>query len=251
MMRSVEESACLSAWRDRTVETCVLCAGLGLCALCVPSLLAGPAVIAVAFLLSRLAGVPARPWLGMLLGGAGFALVSLLPLSLEVRWSEGPVLGLDREGLQRGLLALTRSTGTLSATLLLVFTTPFPRLVELLRRCRTPEILTDLLVLVHRQIFLLDETFSRLRRSLACRGGAGSKAALRRSLPLAAAALFVHSLDRASRLEAGLASRGSLDGAVRFPREGIATDAASLAGALAVPVILTILVLFGKARLGL
>jgi len=250
-MRSVEESACLCAWRDRTVETCVLCAGLGLCALCVPSLLAGPAVIAVAFLLSRLAQVPAWPWWRMLLGGAGFAVVSLLPLSLEVRWLGGPAFGLDGVGLQRGLFALARSTGTLSATLLLVFTTPFPRLVGLLRRWGVPELLTDLLILVHRQIFLLDETFARLRRSLACRGGAGSNAALRRSLPLAAAALFVHSLDRASRLEAGLAARGSLDGAVRFPREGFEVKAAGLAGALAVPVILAILVLFGKARLGL
>jgi len=250
-MRRVEESACLSVWRERTVETCVLCAGLGACALCVPSLLAGPAVIAVAVLLSRRAGVPARPWLGMLLGGTGFALLSLLPLSLEVKLGGGTSLGLDRTGLQRGLLALSRSSGTLSATLLLVFTTPFPRLVGLLRRCRVPDLLTDLLVLVHRQIFLLDETFSRLRRSLASRGGAGSKAALRRSLPLAAAALFVHSLDRASRLEAGLASRGSLDGAVRFPSVRFEVKAAGLAGALAVPSLLTILVLFGKARLGL
>jgi len=250
-MRRVEESACLCAWRERTVETCVLCAGLGLCALCLPSLLAGPLVVATAFLLSRLAGVPAGPWLRMLVGGAGFALVSLLPLSLDARLGGGASLGLDRTGLQHGLLALSRSTGTLSATLLLVFTTPFPRLAGLLRRCRVPELLTDLLVLVHRQIFLLDETQSRLRRSLASRGGAGSSAALRRSLPLAAAALFVHSLGRAARLEAGLAARGSLDGAVRFPSVRFEVEAASLAGALAIPVLLTILVLCGKARLGL
>lgn len=250
-MRRIEESACLSAWRERTVETCVLCAGLGACALCLPSYLSGPLVVATAFLLSRVAEVPSKPWLKMLLGGAGFAVVSLLPLSLEVRLRGGFALGLDGPGLERGLLALTRSVGTLSATLLLVFTTPFPRLTGLLRRMRVPELVTDLLVLVHGQIFLLDATLSRILRSLACRGGAGSNAALRRSLPLGVAALFVHSIHRASRQEAGLAARGAVDGALRFPREPLEVKPAALAAAVAIPVLLTVLVLFGKARLGL
>lgn len=250
-MLRIEESACLSAWRERTVETCVLCAGLGACALCLPSLLAGPFVVATAFLLSRVAEVPSKPWLKMLLGGAGFAVISLLPLSLEVRFQGGIAMGLDGPGLERGLLALSRSVGTLSATLLLVFTTPFPRLVGLLRRMRVPELVTDLLALVHGQIFLLDGIWNRLRRSLACRGGVGSNAALRRSLPLGVAALFVHSIHRASRKESGLAARGAVDGALRFPRQPLEVRAAGLAVAVAIPALLTVLVLFGKARLGL
>lgn len=249
-MRSIEESASLTRWRGYTIEACVLCAGLGLCALCIPSLLAGPLVIAVAFLLSRTAGVPSRAWLKMLLGGIGFALLSIAPLALDIRLQGGLVLKLDHNGLRHGLLALTRSTGTLSATLLLVFTTPFPKLVGVLRRLQLPAIASDLLVLVYRQIFLLDETSARLRRSLACRGGSGSSAALHRSLSLGAAALFVHSLQRASRLEAGLASRGSLDGAVRFPEERFPVRPVPLAAALAIPALLATIVLFGKARLG-
>ncbi len=249
-MLRIEESACLSAWRERTVETCVLCAGLGACALCLPSLLAGPLVVATAFLLSRVAEVPSKPWLKLLLGGAGFAVISLLPLSLEVRFQGGIALGLDGPGLERGLLALSRSVGTLSATLLLVFTTPFPRLVGLFRRMRVPELVTDLLVLVHGQIFLLDGIWNRLRRSLACRGGVGSNAALRRSLPLGVAALFVHSIHRATRKESGLAARGAVDGALRFPRQTLEVRATGLAAAVAIPAILTVLVLFGKARLG-
>ena len=158
----------------------------------------------------------------------------------------------DIPGRHHSNSRITSSTFRLApAVALMVFTTPFPRLVGLLLRCHAPELLTDLLVLVHRQIFLLDETQSRLRRSLACRGGAGSNAALRRSLPLGAAALLVHSLSRASRLESGLAARGSLDGAVRFPHEGIEVKAASLAASLAIPALLTVLVLCGKAHLGL
>jgi cobalt/nickel transport system permease protein len=249
-VRSIEESACLSRWRGCTVETCVLCAGLGLCALCIPSLLAGPLVAVVSFALSRVADVPPRAWLKMLLGGVGFALVSLVPLSLELRLQGRPFLGFDPQGLRHGALALTRSTGMLSATLLLVFTTPFPRLAGLLRNLRMPSMLSDLLVLVYRQIFLLDETAARLRRSLACRGGAGSSAALRRSMALGTATLFVRSLQRASRLEIGLASRGSLDGAVRFPEARFRVRPAILAGALAIPVLLAAVVVFGKMRLG-
>ena len=249
-MRSIEESAHLSRWRGYTVETCVLCTGLGLCTLCIPSLLAGPLVIVVALLLSRTARVPSRAWLKMFLGGFGFALLSIVPLAMDIRLQGGLALELDHEGLRRGLLALTRSTGTLSATLLLVFTTPFPKLLGLLRHLRVPALVSDLLVLVYRQIFLLDETSARLRRSLACRGGTGSSASLRRSLSLGTAALFVHSLQRASRLEAGLASRGSLDGSVRFPQERFAVQPAVLAAALAIPALLATLVMFGKARLG-
>lgn len=249
-MRRIEESALVSRWNERTLETSVLCAGLGLCALLIPSPLAGISVLAVSICLVSFAGASPRDYLRFLAGGAGFALVSLLPLGVRFRtfpWE----LGCDTEGLQAGILAGTRAVGTLSATLLLAFTTPFTRLVGVLHRWHCPGIAIDLLGLVHRQIFLLDERISRLRRALASRNGwLGIRIAFH-SVALSATALLVQSVDGSQRLERGLASRGGSPG--RFPRARTPVEVRpwALAGALALPGGLALAILWGRARLGL
>jgi cobalt/nickel transport system permease protein len=236
-MRRIEESACLSRFRERTLETCVLCAGLALCSLAIPSPSAGLSVLVAALLSAKCAGVPLKDYLRALLAASSFAMVSILPLSVAVRTGP-PSLAWDPSGFRTGILAATRAVGTLSATLLLAFTTPFPRMLSLLRWMRAPSILTDLLSLVHREIFLLEETFSRLRKALACRGGWNGAKAGGRSLSLGMAALFVQALDHSSRLESGLASRGAENGEVLFWDEAITVRPAALAVALAIVIAL-------------
>jgi cobalt/nickel transport system permease protein len=248
-MRSVEESACLSRLRERTVETCVLCAGLGLCALAIPSPLAGIAVLLASLVVARLSDVPMGGYLRLLLAASGFAVTSILPLSVAIHWHP-LALSWDPAGFRVGLLAGTRAVGTLSATLLLVFTTPFPRLLMLLRRLRTPVIVTDLLALVHREIFLLDEGFGKLRRALACRGGWNGIRSGMQCLSLGMAALFVRALEHSRRLEAGLASRGAIEGEVVFWDEASELHPGALAFALVLPTALAVLLLWGRRRLG-
>ena len=249
-MRSVEESACLSRLRERTVETCVLCAGLGLCALAIPSPLAGGGVLLVSLAVARFSGVPLGGYLRLLLAASGFAVTSIVPLSVAVHWHPF-ALAWDLAGFHVGLLAGTRAVGTLSATLLLVFTTPFPRLLMLLRRLRAPAIVTDLLALVHREIFLLDEGFGKLRQALACRGGwSGLRSGLQ-CLSLGMAALFVRALEHSRRLEAGLASRGAVEGDVVFWDEDLDVRPAALVGAILLPLFLAASVFGLRRRLGL
>lgn len=249
-MRRIEENALVSRWSRRTLETCVLCCGLGLCALLIPSPLAGISVLALSTGLVAGAGVSPKDYLRLLAGAAGFAIVSLLPLAIRLRTSPWG-LGWDPEGLKEGLLAATRAVGTLSATLLLAFTTPFPRLVGLLRLWRCPGIAIDLLGLVHREIFLLDERLSRLRRALASRNGWRGIRIAFRSTALSAAALLAHSVEGSLRLERGLASRGGAPG--RLPRAGTRLEVRpwALAGALALPGCLALAILWGRRRIGL
>lgn len=249
-MRSIEESACLSHLRERTLETCVLCAGLGLCALAIPSVLAGILVFLVALLIARFSGVSMGSYLRLLVAASGFAAASLLPLSVAIHWRPF-ALAWDPAGFRAGVLAGTRAVGTLSATLLLVFTTPFPRLLMLLRRLRTPAILTDLLALVHREIFLLDEGFGKLRRSLACRGGWNGIRSGMQCLSLGMAALLVRALEHSRRLEAGLASRGALEGEVSYWDEGLAVRPVALAMAVLLPLLLGAGILALRGRIGL
>ena len=247
-MRSLEEAALLSPWRERTVEVCILCAGLAACALSIRSVVAGVGVLAAVMGLAVAAEVPWGAYLRKLAAASGFALVSILPMAMALavhpRWE----LSFDPDGFQTAVLAGTRAVATVSVSLLLVHTTPFPRLLALLRRLRLPNVSLELLALVHREIFLLDETFSRLRKALACRdGGRGKKAGVR-ALGLGSAALFVQALRHSERLERGLASRGGSAVAPRW-EEPLSIRILPLLGSLAAPAALAVWIVGG--RLGL
>ncbi|MEK7392668.1 MAG: cobalt ECF transporter T component CbiQ [Fibrobacterota bacterium] len=207
-MRSIEEAACLSPWREHTIEASVVCTGLLLCSISIPSILAGLVVFAVVAGVAAVAEVPFGSYLRKLVVASGFALVSILPMAVGIDVVPRLDLTFDRVGFEAAALAGARAVTTLSVTLLLVHTTPFPRLLALLGRLRFPEILLELLALVHREIFLLDETFSRLRRAVACRDvGRGAKRTIH-SFGFGIAALFVQALRRSERVERGIASRG-------------------------------------------
>lgn len=249
-VRDLEECALLSRLRDRTIEVCLLCAGLGLCALCVPSILGGTLVLATAIAVAAGAGIPLRVYLRTLVGAAGFAFLSLAPLSAAVHL-HAPHFTFDPDGFQTGIVAGFRAIGTLSATLLLSSATPFHRVVSLLRRMRMPILVVDLLSLVHREIFLLDETFGRLRSALACRGGWTSARSSLRCLALGAAALLPLSLARAARLEEGLASRGAVDGEVRYLDDESSASWAAILLSLLVPAMVATAAFLGGRRFGL
>lgn len=247
-MRSIEEAALLSPWRERTVEVGFLCAGLAACAVSIPSVRAGLGVLAVVVALATAAEVPWRPYLRKLAAASGFAFVSILPMAVGFAFHPRRELSFDPDGFQTAVLAGTRAIATLSVTLLLVHTTPFPRLLALLRRLRLPEVLLELLALVHREIFLLDETFSRLRKALACRDGGRGRMTGVRALGLGSAVLFVQALRRSERVERGLASRGGAGTARRW-EEPLSIRTLPLLGSLAAPAVLAVWIVGG--RLGL
>lgn len=248
-MRSLEECAHLSRLRERTLEVCLLCAGIGLCAMCVPSVLGGVSALVVSFGVAAAAGVPLGVYARALSGAAGFAVVSLVPLSISVHLRD-PHVAFDPAGAWTGIVAGVRATGTLSATLLVVCATPFHRVVSLLRRAGVPASILDLVSLVHREIFVLDDTFSRLRGALSARGGWGDAGSSFRSLVLGCAALLPSSLARAARLEEGLRSRGSIDGDVLYLEQSGAISAGGVVLALFVPAVAAGVAWWGGSRLG-
>lgn len=212
-MREIDAYAHLNRWRDRTIETTLLCAGLLLCAMVHPTpLSASLAGLVVAACLAA-AGIPFAAFLRAARLPLGFLVLGTLPLCASVAFEGGhPVVSIAPGGAEVALRTGLRSASALSATLLLALTTPFPRLARLLRALRVPASLVDLLGLVYRSIFALDESLRVASIALASRQGFRDRAATARTLPLLASGAFVRSFTRASRLETALSSRLGGDG---------------------------------------
>lgn len=207
-MREIDAFAHLNRWRDRTVEVGVLCAGLLGCAMVRPTVATTLLTLLVVATSLALAGVPRGAFLRAAGWPLGFLAVGTFPLCVSVAFDgHGPFLAFSSEGWDVALGTAMRSVAALSATLLMAFTTPFPRLARLLHVAKVPVVLVEILGLVYRSIFSLDESLRTSLVALAARGGFRHRAAVARSLPLLASSAFVRSFSRASRLETALRSR--------------------------------------------
>jgi cobalt/nickel transport system permease protein len=245
MLRAIESCANTNRWHRHTGPVALFCTGLMACVLLAPPLVAGPLVgVAAGIAAVAGAGVPARLFLGAMLVPLGFLLTSALALCVTLGFDHGLVIGLSTVGAATALRAGLRAAGALAVTLCFACTVPAAAWMALLRRAGTPEALLDLLMLVHRTLFVLDETRVSMVRALDNRLGFATKRVMLRSAAQAMALLFLRSLDRAARLERGLAARGYVDRLPVLPPEA-AADPAGWMLAAGVPALL------GAASFGL
>lgn len=245
MLRAIETCANTNRWHRHTGPVALFCAGLMACVLLAPPLVAGPLVgIAASIAAIAGAGVPARLFLGAMLVPLGFLLTSALALCVTLGFDHGLAIGLSAAGAATALRAGLRAAGALAVTLCFACTVPAASWIALLRRAGTPEALLDLLMLVHRTLFVLDEARLSMARALDNRLGFATKRLMLRSAAQAMALLFLRSLDRAARLERGLAARGYVDRLPVLPPEAAASPAGWLLAA-GVPALL------GAAAFGL
>ncbi len=138
------------------------------------------------------------------------------------------------------MTALTVSLRALAATaslLLIILTTPVSEFLGLLRKIRVPAAIVDVTLLVYRFTMVTAEIAERARISQASRMGyTGFRRSLR-SAGLLAASLLPRVLDKASRMETGLAAR-AYDGDLRVlssqaaPSRRFALGSVALQGAI-------------------
>jgi cobalt/nickel transport system permease protein len=224
MLRTIEACANTNRWHRHTGPVALFCAGLMACVLLAPPLVAGPLVGAAAGLAAVAgAGVPARLFLGAMPVPLGFLATSALALCVTLGFDHGLTIGLSAAGAAMALRAGVRAAGALTVTLCFACTVPAAGWMALLRRAGTPEALLDLLMLVHRALFILDEARISMVRALDNRLGFATKRLMLRSAAQAMALLFLRSLDRAARLERGLAARGYVDRLPVLPPEAAAS----------------------------
>jgi cobalt/nickel transport system permease protein len=126
------------------------------------------ASLAIALLLSGgillLARVDLRTYGELLVAPFSFALMGALVIILlsgggEPFWSWSPLpwlaFSITRGSINEGILVLCRVAGGMSALIFLALTTPMTDLFIVMRRCRVPEEVLDLAMMIYRTIFMI------------------------------------------------------------------------------------------------
>ena len=234
MLRAIDACAHTNRWHARSGPVALFCAGLMVCVLAAPPLAAGPLVWAAASIAAVAgAGVPARLFFGTMLVPLGFLLTSAAALCVTLGFGDdGVTFGLTAAGAETALTTGLRACGALAVTLCFACTVPTAAWMALLRRARVPEALLDLVMLVYRLLFVLDDVRLAILRAQDNRLGFRTLPVALRSTARAAASLFLRSLQKAARLEQGLAARGYTDRLVVMPPPMVASPGAYAAAAL-------------------
>lgn len=233
-MLLVERLAYGNRWRARhPADKLVPGAGLLMLSLALPPW-PGAAVVLAAAVAAALLGarIPLTEYARLLAVPTGFLLAGAAVLAVSIDASgKGVPLRFDPGGLATAAEASLRALAATSALLLIALTTPLPDLLALFRRAGGPAPLIDLMLLTWRFITLALETADNARTAQAARLGYVGWRRTIRSAGLLAAHLLPRTLDRAARLQTGLAARG-WQGDLRVLAKDRAPSPAFIAGAL-------------------
>lgn len=202
------------AWTNRwhglhPGEKGLLAGGMLLLALTLPAPTTGPLIIAVMGLATVVgAGIPAATWLRVMALPGAFLITSVPLLALSLDFSSGFRIGFSPLGWETALRVVLRSLAAVSCLTFLTLTTPAIELLPLLRRLGAPQSVVEIMLLIYRLVFVFLERADSARRAQLARQGYSSFRHSLRSLGLLVSNLFQRSLERAQRMEIGLAARG-------------------------------------------
>lgn len=227
----------------REVNTYVkLMAGLGAIILCLLSTsFIAPLFIAV--LLScaiiLLARVDVKTYVELFIVPFWFAVMSVLVIILlsggnEVywRWDLLPWLSLSitRESLNEGIFVFCRVIGGMSALIFIALTTPMTDLFIVMRRCRIPEAVVDLAMMIYRTIFMIMHLLVQTYQAQVMRLGYSSFRESIESFATLCGSVFIASWDAGEDLVRAMDAR-CYDGKFAVLGETGPVNVNSLAGA--------------------
>ncbi|MEX1104072.1 MAG: cobalt ECF transporter T component CbiQ, partial [Dehalococcoidia bacterium] len=130
-------------------------------------------------------------------------------------------LTVSGEGLRLFATIAFKSWVSVQAALLLTFTTPFPEIVEALRRLRVPKLMVAIISFMYRYLAVLTDEASRMMRARSARsastnGRAGGSIRWRAKVVGGmVGSLFLRAYERSERIYAAMQSRG-FTGELRF-----------------------------------
>lgn len=208
-MHLVDPWANLSRWREHPVEVMVLSFGLLVLAFALPPVPCCGVIVAVSALAVILgARIPVGVYLRVMALPASFLLLACAPMMFRIRIEGGFAFSVTQESLTGAGLVCLRAVAAVSSMMLLSLSVPMGEILSLLRRWHVPSALTELMGLMYRLIFVFDRTLRSMIRAQGCRLGFRNLRTSYRSFGAIVAALFLRAVDRAHRMEMGLAARG-------------------------------------------
>jgi cobalt/nickel transport system permease protein len=165
------------------------------------------------------AGIPWRFYLGMILGVMSFLLTSLLAIVFNFAivapsdslwsWSLwGGQLYLSLSSIQQAIEIFSRSLASTATLFFIILTVPFAELAVVLEQTRLPTILTELLLLCYRFIFLLAEVAQSIATAQQSRGGYRTHRLALSSVSLLIRQLIQRTALRYQQIALGIKARG-------------------------------------------
>jgi cobalt/nickel transport system permease protein len=115
---------------------------------------------------------------------------------------------ISSHGIEQGMAILTRAIASLCCLYFIMLTIPFTELLQTLRRVGFPVLLTELLLLMYRFIFVLLNTAAELWTAQQSRGGYRTFATGMKSLALLIGQLLKRTLENYRQVSLSLESRG-------------------------------------------
>jgi cobalt/nickel transport system permease protein len=189
------------------------------------------AALGIAFVVLVALSTVARLGPFRLARGAFIALPFLLAALPLIFTKDGDPLGdidlglftltVSGEGLRQFATIALKSWVSVQAALLLTFTTPFPDIVEALRRLRVPKLMVAIISFMYRYLAVLTDEASRMMRARASRSASidgrpgGSIAWRAKVVGSMVGSLLLRAYERSERIYAAMQSRG-FSGELRF-----------------------------------
>lgn len=165
-----------------------------------------------------LAGIPARFFVQLMRVPLSFLLLSVLTLAFSVSTSPTGfwlaynvgkfIIGIRYLDLLMAVHLFIKSLGAVSCLYFLALTTPMTEIIIILGKMRVPTIITELMVLIYRFIFVFMEISTTIRRAQSSRLGYFSMKSSFRSLSRLFSALFGKVFLKSNELYDTMAARG-------------------------------------------
>ncbi|WFN35624.1 cobalt ECF transporter T component CbiQ [Methanogenium sp. S4BF] len=219
-----------------------------------------PLVIAVSISLITVVfgGIHPRMYLRLLFIPLGFALLSVLVIlfvrnSGEILFSCSVfgwlTLTVTTGSINEGTLILSRIFGGMCALFFISLSTPVTEIFTLAKKCRLPEFLTELAMLIYRFIFILMEQAEMIYRAQVMRLGYMRRKGAAESFGCMAGTLFIHSLESGEAVIAAMDCRCYTGRYASLGEQGVFFGQALFGTLLYLSVMLCIMTLSGNTQL--
>ena len=217
-MRAVDRAAQTNRWRRRpAAEKALIFIGLMLVSLIAAGWIGQIVILMLVLgLVLGAARVALRDLRAAAVVPAGFILVGTAVQMITLHWTQGPAVGIaGPEVLSAAAFTGVRSITCVACLIGLALTTPLTSLLQMVQRRGLAPDLSDLAMMMFRIVWLVLDCLETGQRAQAARLGHAGWGRQIRSGGRLLAGLLPRVLDRAQRMNAGLAVRG-YDGRLHF-----------------------------------